>query len=152
MTSVGQKKQLTDLSFLKPIGCLQSIEPVIAGSDWTIQQVLEVMKVKHIGGALICATGGQKLLGVFTERDLLHRVAGQGWNYRTYKIKYVMTRDPECLTENDSIGKALNLMLSQGYRHVPILDRSQKPIRLLSIREILDFLKDQLPIGEFSSL
>ena len=56
----------------------------------------------------------------------------------------VMTRNPETLEPDNSIAFALNKMSVGGYRHIPIVE-GDKPIGVLSVRDVVDFLVDLFP-------
>jgi CBS domain-containing protein len=76
-------------------------------------------------------------IGIFTERDLLRRVAGRGLDFSKEIIDDYMTKNPETLSEEDPIAFALNKMSDGGYRHVPIT-RNGKVKFMLSVRDIVD--------------
>lgn len=62
----------------------------------------------------------------------------------TVPVKSVMTPNPETLEPEDSIAFALNKMSVGGYRHIPIVDGA-KPVGVLSVRDVVDFLVDLFP-------
>jgi CBS domain-containing protein len=57
-----------------------------------------------------------------------------------------MTKDPETLEEDQTIACALNKMSVGGYRHIPIV-RHGKPVGVVSIRDLVDFLVELFPEG-----
>jgi len=54
----------------------------------------------------------------------------------------VMTRDPEVFQPEDSIAHILNAMHVGGYRHVPVVDDQQRPVAVISIKDIIGFILD----------
>src|SRR3546814_11024537 len=78
------------------------------------------MAERHIGAVLIGE--GNRLQGIFTERDLLIRVIARGLDPDATQLKEVMTPDPDTVGPNDWASLALERMRSSGYRHVPVVD------------------------------
>jgi CBS domain-containing protein len=95
-------------------------------------------------GCVLVFDGG-RLLGVFTERDVLGRVVADGRDGARTRIADVMTPDPDCLTPDDGIAWALNRMVVGGFRHVPLLDPSGRPAGVVSMRHIVEYLVDAFP-------
>jgi len=53
-----------------------------------------------------------------------------------------MTPDPEVLTPDDPIVYALNKMSVGGFRHVPLVDAARRPVGVVSVKDIVDYLAD----------
>ena len=73
-------------------------------------------------GAVLVTEGDQRLLGIFTGRDAVHRVLAEGMSAARTKLAAVMTRDPDTMPPNKTAIDALRLMEDGRYRHVPIVD------------------------------
>jgi CBS domain-containing protein len=82
-----------------------------------IADVLRKMQDREIGSVLV--RDGDRVAGIFTERDALLKVAGTLPDSRT--IGEVMTPDPVVLREEDSVAVAIHKMAVGGFRHIPIL-------------------------------
>src|SRR3546814_11459601 len=90
-------------------------------SDWSSDVCSsDLMAERHIGAVLIGE--GNRLQGIFTERDLLIRVIARGLDPDATQLKEVMTPDPDTVGPNDWASLALERMRSPGYRHVPVVD------------------------------
>ncbi|MCZ7648694.1 MAG: CBS domain-containing protein [Planctomycetota bacterium] len=139
------KRQLTDEVLREPLSHVECSNATCFAPDTCIQQVVETMREARMGAVLITDPESGKLIGIFTERDLLNRVAGRGWNWRERKIGEVMTANPETLTPRDLVGYALNMMMTHGYRHIPIVKRKGEPWGMISVRNILHFLCEHFP-------
>jgi CBS domain-containing protein len=85
-----------------------------------------------------------RLVGIFTERDVLTKVVFRHDGPLT-PLESVMTPNPETLEAGATINYALNMMSVGGYRHIPIVDRDHKPVGVLSVRDIVDFLVQLYP-------
>jgi signal-transduction protein with cAMP-binding, CBS, and nucleotidyltransferase domain len=110
----------------------------------TLQRAIETMQREHIGCVLVVGAEG-KLAGIFTERDLLTRVAGRHLDWARERVSDYMTRDPETLRPTDRIAWALNLMSMGGYRHVPLTDEAERPVGVVSIKDIVGLIVDLFP-------
>ncbi len=102
------------------------------------------LQEQHIGCVLVTGAEG-KLEGIFTERDLLTKVALQPIDWSQERVADYMTPEPETLRVDDRIAWALKLMHVGGYRHVPITDLQGRPVGVVSIRDIVEFIIDLFP-------
>jgi CBS domain-containing protein len=101
-----------------------------------------LMRKHRVGCLLIC--DGRKLVGIFTERDLLHRVIAPGRCWQA-PLADVMTPDPVCVQRKDPIRLAIRRMEQGGYRHLPVVDETGRPIGILSVRRIVHYLVEHFP-------
>jgi CBS domain-containing protein len=118
-----------------PVSVLQPRKAVTLGPDATVADAIAVMLTSDIGALLIVDAGG-KLVGIFSERDLLTRVAGQADDYAGRKVSEFMTPDPETVRPTDTLAFALHKMDGGGYRHLPVLKDGQ-PLGMVSVRDML---------------
>ena len=84
------------------------------------------------------------LIGIFTERDVLLKVADSPPALDN-AVDDLMTADPQSVTANTSVGHALQLMNAGDYRNVPVLDESGGVIGNLSQQVMIRFLTDYFP-------
>jgi len=113
--------------------------------------VLDAAKflVSHNTGT--CAVfDGTRLVGVFSERDLLRRVVAQGRDPATTPVADVMTRHPFLATADESLDSCLLKMTHARCRHLPVLD-GDRYIGMVSMRDVMDARADELR-GEVSAL
>jgi CBS domain-containing protein len=121
---------------------LELDRPTFVQSGTTVRDVLSIMRKEKQNCILICA--GEKCIGIFTERDFLNRILGQFIDLgRT--IDNFMTPNPQTLTEEDSVGLAIQMMNQHGYRNVPFTDPNHHSWGLLRIRDIIDYLAELYP-------
>jgi CBS domain-containing protein len=126
----------------KPISDLMTREPLVVDADATVVAAVNAMNENHIGCVLVQKDG--ELVGIFTERDGLRKVAFREGN-RSWKVEAVMTRNPVTLPPNASVAYALNKMSVDGFRHIPVVNGLGKPIGVLSVKDIVDFLVEFFP-------
>jgi CBS domain-containing protein len=130
-----------DGGFLRePISVLQPPSPVCAERGTSVADVVRQMQDHHIGCVLIVEGG--KLSGIFTERDLLGQVFGSAFDPEATAVDRFMTANPEALKPSDSIVFALNKMSLGGFRHIPLLDPESRPVGVISVRDIVDYVAD----------
>jgi|GEM_PF-362550 predicted transcriptional regulator len=95
---------------------------------------IKLMFKNNIGSVLIL--DGTKLLGIFTERDLLKSVAnGEDLNQPIENL--ATTKDLITIKFEDSLYKAAELMAKKYIRHLIVLDENDKPVGVISIRDII---------------
>lgn len=129
-----------------PISDLPLRDPILIDATGTVADAVKSMNDHHTGCILVGRAG--KLIGIFTERDVLTKDFFRADSH-TVPVESVMTPNPETLEPEDSIAFALNKMSVGGYRHIPIVD-GDKPVGVLSVRDIVDFLVDLFPGDVFN--
>lgn len=138
-----REKMLSNEVLRLPIRALKLQDAVSVSPSCTAQEAIELMQ-KHKMGCLLVVES-HKLNGIFTERDLLYKIAGTIKDLSTIKVSNYSTRDPETLQIRDTIGHALHLMHIGGYRHIPIVNDQNEPIAVLSIKDVVSFLSEYFP-------
>jgi CBS domain-containing protein len=101
----------------------------------TVREASQLMAKKQVGAVLIVEEG--RLLGIFSERDVVFRVVALGLDPATTPLAQVMTPEPKTIKPNNTFGYAMTLMHENGFRHLPVLDDG-KPIGIVSARSALD--------------
>ncbi len=136
-----RRHRVLDDRFLhEPIAVLQPVKPVCAELGTSVASVVRQMQRRNIGCTLVVQRG--ELVGIFTERDLLREVAGSKLDLESTPVDHVMTENPETLHPTDSIVFALNKMSLGGFRHVPLVDDGGKPVGIISVKDIVDYIAD----------
>lgn len=144
----GRRKHKFDRDLLyEQVTVLSTRAPIVLGESTTISDAMAAMQRQHRGCVLITANGtpSSELIGIFTERDILHRVIDGGRNPAQVPLGEVMTRDPESLTVDAKVAWVLNLMSVGGFRHVPIVNPSGSPAAVISVRDVVEFLVASFP-------
>lgn len=119
-------------------------EPITLGPEATVREAIEKMVTNRRAGVLIVDQAG-RLSGIFTERDVLTRVVGQGREPERTRLREVMTTDPEALSPDDRICYAINRMNNAGYRTVPIVDADRRPIGVVTVNDVIKWLATIFP-------
>ena len=115
--------------------------------DATVAEAVEMMRSEHAGCLLV--TSGGRLVGIFTERDLLTRVLAKGRPLGT-PVKTVMTPGPVTVGPKDPVRTAIRRMQKGGYRHLPVVDEDGRPVGILSARRVVHYLVEHFPALVFN--
>lgn len=146
LTDMNSLKKQSDIEIdllHRPLREVMTREFVAVGPHATVGEVVRQL----LGGGHHCAiiTGSQgEILGVFTERDVLLRLATHFDQRASAPIAEYMTARPETLSSADPLAFALNRMMVGGYRHIPIEDEG-KLAGLVSVRHVLGYLVRRFP-------
>lgn len=133
-----------------PVSKIVRRKPIEVFENTCVQDVLDALNREHRGVALV-VDQECRLLGIFTERDVLLRLPLTDSGWREAPVCDFMTHDPHSIRTNESIGLALNRMQEGAFRHLPIVDEEERAIGVLSVRDILDYVVDHFP-SEFLNL
>ena len=101
----------------------------------TIRECAFIMKEWH-SSAVLVAEGG-KLLGIFTERDIVFRCVALGCPLDLIPVAKVMTANVQTIHVDKPFGHALHLMYEGGFRHMPVVDDDGDAIGLVSAQDAL---------------
>ncbi|MCS7161618.1 MAG: CBS domain-containing protein [Gemmatales bacterium] len=123
--------QLTDLK-----------NPLALPPHASVREAVRCMQERRMGCVLVCE--GEKLVGIFTERDLLRRVLALG-KPLSLALRECMTPNPVTVRESETIGTALRRMQQGGYRHLPVVSDVGTPVAILSIKRIIRYIAEHMP-------
>jgi CBS domain-containing protein len=107
----------------------------------TVRAAAQTMTERCCGSILVM--DGDQLVGIFTERDLLTRVAAASRDLDSTQVGDVMTREPDTIRADDPVQEAIRKMDEFSYRYLPVIDDG-KVIGVISTRH--------LPFGEVLSM
>jgi len=112
--------------------------PLILEGGTSLADAIGKMRDERRACVLVVEAG--KLTGVFTERDILMKVAATSMDLGRTRLEEVMTRDPVTLPADSSVAYALNLMVLEGFRHIPMVDEDEHPVAVVSMRNLIEYL------------
>jgi CBS domain-containing protein len=123
------------------IGHLESTPFATVEPKASLKEVYATMQKAGVGCVLVCK--GSKLLGIFSERDVVLKTLGD--ELPATPIEKLMTPDPVTATVDTTVGEAVELMHGRGFRNLPILDDKKRPIGLLTVNRIIKYLAALFP-------
>ena len=107
-------------------------------------EAIDLLLTNEIGAAPVIENG--YLRGIFSERDVLNKILNkQVGDLDHIGVKEFMIADPQTAQPEDSLNTAILHMARGGYRHVPIIDTENRPIGMVSIRDVISYLIEEFP-------
>ncbi|MFL5749791.1 MAG: CBS domain-containing protein [Chloroflexota bacterium] len=114
--------------------------PDVLDASAEVDAAVQVMHANGSDCVLVVEDG--RLVGIFTDRDAVLKVAGQhGGDHRP--IRELMTHDPVVLRHDETIAVAINKMAVGGFRHIPIVEDG-RPTAVVSARDVFRHLAQSL--------
>ncbi|MBI3252806.1 MAG: CBS domain-containing protein [Candidatus Omnitrophica bacterium] len=135
---------------LKETKIYQILRPklVTAPPETTLENALALMQ-KEKAGYLVVADRQLKVVGMFTEREVLMKVLQKGVSLKETLDKY-MNKNIRPLSKSDTVGMAIDVMKDYSVRHIPLVDEQGHMNGVLSIRTIVTFLSELFPTEVFN--
>lgn len=125
----------------------------------TVEAALKEMVDYNIGSLVVVDEKG-KMVGIFTERDLLRKVFVKKLDITKHKVKEFMTTNPVVASPETRLNEAMNIMTKKRIRHLPVVEAG-KVVGLVSIGDIVaallkeaevqikylkDYIEDKYPV------
>ena len=123
---------------MKPVvELLKGRDPVLykVAPDVAVFDALKLLADYGVGAVVVM--DGEKMVGVFSERDYTRKVALLGRNSRETRVSEIMTGNVVSVTPATGTRTCMALMSQKKIRHLPVVD-GQKVIGMISIRDIMD--------------
>ncbi len=114
----------------KKSGSVSSIE-----ADATVLDAAKLMNERRIGALVV--TRGEKVIGIFTERDILNRVVAAQRSATETIVKDVMTAPIACCRRNTTEAECRAVMRSKRIRHIPVVE-DDRLVGIISIGDIIE--------------
>lgn len=119
-------------------------EPLRLTAEHSVARAIQAM-VQNRRAAVVIVDDADRLIGIFTERDVLTRVAGKGRDPRQTTLGAVMTREPDALGPDDRVAYAVHSMSVAGYRTVPLVDAERRPLGVVTVSDVIRWLAGLFP-------
>jgi CBS domain-containing protein len=103
----------------------------------TVDAAVSEMNRQRVGSIIV--KDAEKVVGVFTERDVLTRIVAAGRDPKTTAVSEVMTADFLSITQDTSVEDAMQMMTDKRVRHLPVFD-DQQLLGLISIGDVTRWL------------
>ncbi len=106
-------------------------------AEATVLQAARFMTEHRIGAVLVL--NGERIVGMFSERDILQRVVAEGLDPNRATVGEVMTTEVACCTPETSLEEARGAMKNRRIRHLPVVDGDERLLGLISIGDFNAF-------------
>lgn len=116
--------------------------PPLVSPDETVTVAVQLMIAETVGA--LAVVQGDKLVGIFTERDLMKRVVARGLDPKTTPVGEVMTTGVRTVPDATTVAQAINMMRTGHFRHLPVVDEHGKLISMVALRFLLYDVMDEL--------
>jgi CBS domain-containing protein len=130
-----------------PVTRLEPSPPRAVDRSVTVADAVALMRRENVGCVLVC--DGERLVGLFTERDLMCRVLAVG-KPLTLTVAEVMTPEPVTVLPGDPIRVAVRKMKAGGHRHLPVVDENGRPVGILSVKRVVHYLVEHYPAAVYN--
>ncbi|HSE89081.1 MAG TPA: CBS domain-containing protein [Candidatus Binatia bacterium] len=125
------------MSETKTLGGLVSGGALSVDESSSVYETINLMIQKGVASVVVSASG--KPRGIFTERDVLKRVAAKGIDTRKTQVKQVMTSPLITMADTALIGEALTEMYRRDIRNMPVMGAGGELIGIVSMPDILQY-------------
>ena len=107
----------------------------------TLGEVAERMRAQNVGAVVVKDFG--RLIGILSERDMLRAMAARVHTSQA-RVRQFMTADPICAPPGMPLEEAQQIMLDNGFRHLPVLEGTQV-LGIVSLRRVLGGRRQPAP-------
>ena len=121
---------------------IAQVPPPTVTVDATVLEAVWSMQNARTGATAVLED--EKLVGIFSERDVMLRVVAAQRDAAATQVQKVMTSTVKSVFEDQDAGDALELMVANHVRHLPILDSQGSLTGLISIRNLLQHHVEEL--------
>ena len=118
-------------------------EAAAVSVEASVADAIRLMLERHVGAVGVVDSEG-RVVGIFTERDVLRKLALSGRSPEATPVRDLMTTPVEMATLATGPGEALAIMVERHFRHLPVIDNDSKLLGILSIRNLLQWRVDDL--------
>lgn len=119
------------------------VPPVVVAPQDTVHAATEKMCDLGVGAVGVVDKEG-KLVGIFTERDLMRRVVRPRLDPYKIPVAEAMTHNPTAAPQDMQASEAFEFMTDKHFRHLPIVDHFGKLQGMLSVRHLMRHLVEHL--------
>jgi CBS domain-containing protein len=109
-------------------------EPLVVAPEDTLGEVAERMTGDNVGAVIVKDYG--RMIGILTERDLLQAMAARVHSSDA-RVRQWMTADPITASAEADAEEAAQIMLEQGFRHLPVVDEAGNVTGIVSLRRVV---------------
>ncbi len=123
------------------VSLMQTDDYVCIAPDTPLASAIEVMKQDEGGCAIVCE--GEHVVGIFTERDLLTKIAGNELDLQA-PVSNWMSTAVSTLSPDATIGDAVSLMNEKSFRNIPLV-KEGKLVGSISVFDVIFYLAESYP-------
>ena len=123
------------------VSLMETDDYVCVEPSTPLSEAIEVMKKDEGGCAIVCE--GDRIVGIFTERDLLTKVIGEDVDLNA-PVSQWMSPVVGTLSPDATIGDAVRIMNEKSYRNIPLV-KDGKLVGSVSVFDVITYLAESYP-------
>jgi CBS domain-containing protein len=123
------------------VGLMRTDDYVCVEPSAPLSEAIELMKQDEGGCAIVCEDG--RVVGIFTERDLLTKIIGEEVDLNA-PVSNWMSSLVSTLTPDATIGDAVEIMNERGFRNIPLVREGQL-VGSISVFDVITYLAESYP-------
>jgi len=116
--------------------------PLTVAPETTVVQAARAMTERRVGAATVL--DGTRVIGVVTERDVLHKVVATGGDPENLRVRDIMSSPARSVRANTSVATAAAIMRKHHIRHLVVLDEHEALVGMIALRYLLYDLMDDM--------
>jgi CBS domain-containing protein len=124
------------------VEAIESRPFVTVEASTPVRQAIELLHQSGVSSLMVLKD--DRLVGIFTERDVLEKVVESYERVATQAVESFMTAEPTIVYQSDPAAAALAAISVAGHRHVPVLDLDENVQGILSPRRVFQFVDQRL--------
>lgn len=117
-----------------------------ATPETLLRKAAQLMKENQVGCLPVVRDGFIK--GIVTDRDIVVRAVADGIDIDSCTVEDIMTRNPECLTEDHDLSDVVHLMETRKIRRIPIVDEDHLLKGMITLGDLAGRAHDIFDCGE----
>ena len=118
----------------------------VIGPDATLEDAASRMDALDIGPLPVCEN--DRLVGMITDRDITVRSTAMGEDPKTTHVRDAMSKNVLYCHEDDDVREAARIMESKQIRRLPVLNRDDQLVGIVSLGDLAVWSRDQQLSGE----
>lgn len=121
-------------------------EVVVVEVEKSVAEAAAIMRLYHVGDLVICrAESGKRVpVGIITDRDIALEIVASRIDPDSVRVDDAMSYDLISVSEHDDLMAVIELMRDKGIRRVPVVDRDEALVGILTVDDIIDLLSELL--------
>jgi CBS domain-containing protein len=132
-----EKNQVRDVMTANPT--------TVTDSD-SVLDVARIMRDQDTG--VVPVVSGKKIIGLVTDRDIVVRVIAEGKEIKNARVSEVMTKQVRTVNEDASVREVLDMMSGAQIRRVPVVNRNNELVGIVSMKDIAVDTKQDNKVGK----
>jgi CBS domain-containing protein len=125
---------------------IMTADPACVGANDNIVEAARIMKREDAG--VVPVIDGDKLIGIITDRDIVVRLVAEGRNPLDCNVNEAMTKNIRSVNEDAAVDEVLDVMRSANVRRVPVVDRNDRIVGIVSMADLAIETNDKGKVGD----